>query len=121
MVRSLQLWSALLAVLTTTTIRERWNRQAMPAAGGMADAAAPDRFSRTRTVWPLEAGIGAAPASMAKAASLGQRPGCSDSCFRSRMISSTVVALVAVGEVSDAVIGARTPPPLQPDSAPPAG
>src|SRR5215211_8831501 len=74
MMRSLQLWSALLAVLTTTTIRERWNRQAMPAAGGMADAAAPDRFSRTRTVWPLEAGIGAAPPSMAKAASVRQRP-----------------------------------------------
>jgi hypothetical protein len=35
----------------------------------------PDRFSRTRTVWPLEAGIGAAPPSMAKAASLPQRPG----------------------------------------------
>jgi hypothetical protein len=121
MVRSLQLWSALLAVLTTTTIRERWNRLAMPAAGGMADAAAPDRFSRTRTVWPLEAGIGAAPASMAKAASLGQRPGCSDSCFRSRMISSTVVALVAVGEVfgrRDRGSNAASP---QPASAPPAG
>src|SRR4029453_15150931 len=36
---------------------------------------APGRWSRTRMVWPLEAGMGAAPPSMAKAASLGQRPG----------------------------------------------
>ena len=35
----------------------------------------PDRLSRTRTVWPEEAGIGAAPPSMAKAASERQRPG----------------------------------------------
>jgi hypothetical protein len=31
MVRSLRLWPALLAVLTSTTIRERRNRQASPA------------------------------------------------------------------------------------------
>ena len=42
---------------------------------GLVEVAVPERCSRTRTVWPLEAGMGAAPASMAKAASLGQRPG----------------------------------------------
>jgi len=42
---------------------------------GLVELAVPERFSRTRTVWPLEAGIGAAPPSMAKAASLRQRPG----------------------------------------------
>jgi hypothetical protein len=41
---------------------------------GLVEVAVPERFSRTRTVWPLEAGIGAAPPSMAKAASVRQRP-----------------------------------------------
>jgi hypothetical protein len=42
---------------------------------GLVEVAIPERLRRTRTVWPLEAGIGAAPPSMAKAASLPQRPG----------------------------------------------
>jgi hypothetical protein len=36
----------------------------------------PERLSRTRIVCPEEAGIGAAPPSIAKAASVRQRPGC---------------------------------------------
>jgi hypothetical protein len=42
---------------------------------GLVEVAVAERLSRTRIVWPLEAGIGAAPASMAKAASLPQGPG----------------------------------------------
>jgi hypothetical protein len=41
----------------------------------LVELTVPARLRRTRTVWPLEAGIGAAPPSMAKAASLGSGQG----------------------------------------------
>jgi len=41
----------------------------------LLSALSPPRLSRWRVVWPLEASIGLIPASLAKAASLRQRPG----------------------------------------------
>jgi hypothetical protein len=41
----------------------------------LLSALSPPRLSRWRVVWPLEASIGLVPASLAKAASLRQRPG----------------------------------------------
>src|SRR5215207_6092522 len=66
----------------------------------------PERFSRTRTVWPEEAGIGAAPPNIAKAASERQRPACDQA-------HSTVAATIGPTPGAGEEVGAPGPDQLQ--------